>query len=710
MFNQRFNLVVLAVICINQFSPIFLGRVVADDDSNRIYQLKEIIVTTERMAHPLFESTAAVSVRTSSEIKSLPLKNLSDALGTLPGVVFLNRDGLGRDSLASLRGFYGGGEAEYVLVMMDGKPLNELEKGLMNWNAIPLSSIKSIEFLRGGASSLYGDSAIGGVVNIVTSGEHTPSTQFSVTGGTFGSLGAQARASSVWNGHQYMVFGSGERDTGFREHADRAVENIGGSFTVLQTPNASLSLSTTHHFQQFDEPGPLTSAKLDESRTQSSPYFKFDHTTDRTHRGALTGEYKLHETIQFSSTISGEIRDSDAVRTLPLSPKFADTKNRLLTVSRLASSLQLTFDQLGLPFKNRLILGIDAGLHSLSSEYYQFFLGGLNDYRNAVSVTRGKLDEQGDSTRHSIAGFLQYELMPIQKLRIILGGRADILRDEFTPKVPSQGEGQSTTHSEFSPKAGANYRYLNTEKHVGNLYTNVSRSFKAPTLDQLYDQRSIIVQFPPDPPFKILLSSGDLNPQFGTSLEVGGYHRVVLSPNLLFGEFSLAAYTMDMKDELDFDLQKLEYVNIGKSRHQGVETGIKFSIKSNLNLFLNYTHQSAKSQIGKNEGKFLKAIPRDVIVGGVNAVHKSGVDGSIIVKSANRIFLNDANTITLPNYTTVDARLGYQLGLVSATFDVFNIFDKSYSTTGFPDASGSGLVYFYPAAERHVRFSLNIQQ
>ena len=193
-------------------------------------------------------------------------------------------------------------------------------------------------------------------------------------------------------------------------------------------------------------------------------------------------------------------------------------------------------------------------------------------------------------------------------------------------------------------------------------------------------------------------------------MEVGTYHRAVFSPNLLLGELSLAAYTMDLKDELDFDLRQFKYVNIGKSRHQGIETGMKVTIKSNVNLFLNYTHQSAKSQIGENEGKFLKAIPRDIIVGGVSAAHQSGIGGSIIVKSANRIFLDDANTITLPYYTTVDARLGYQLGLISATFDVFNLFDKAYSTTGFPDASGSGQVYFYPAAERHVRFSLNIQR
>ena len=418
MFNLRFSLVVLATV---QLSLVFLDRAVAQDDSERIYQLEETVVTAERMETSLLESTAAVSVRTSAEMELLPLKNLADALETLPGISFLNRDGLGRDPLATLRGFYGGGEAEYLLVMIDGRPINELEKGLMNWNAIPLASISSIEFLRGGASSLYGDSAIGGVVNVVTSGDHAPLTQISATGGNFGSLGGQARTSGLWNGREYVAFGSGERHTGFREHADRAAENLGGSLTLLQKPNGSLAVSTTHHFQQFDEPGPLTGAELDNSRSQSTPFYKFDHTTDQTHRAAITGDYNLRDRAKFSGAVAGEIRDSDAVRTLQLSPEFADTKNRLLTASRLTSSLQLTFDQLGLPYKNRLSLGMDAGVHSLSSEYYQFLLGGLADYSEMNSVARGELAEKGASTRRSAAGFLQYELTPMQSTTRHLG-------------------------------------------------------------------------------------------------------------------------------------------------------------------------------------------------------------------------------------------------------------------------------------------------
>ena len=707
--NPRLNRSVLfAVFLIGAFSSGSLSRVAADDDSDRFYRLNEVVVSSELTKNSLFDSTAAVSVLTSSQIESLPLKNLADALGILPGIAFFNRDGLGRDPIASLRGFYGGGEAEYLLVLVDGRPLNDIETGLMNWDTIPLSTIESIEFLRGGVSSLYGDSAIGGIVNVVTSNNDARSVHLGVTGGTFGTLGFETRANGEWQGQWFRVYGSQERDSGFRKHADHETGNFGGSFSLMKTPNASLYMSMAHHYRRSDQPGPISASELKISPARSSSYYRFDRNRDRNHRGALTGSYKFDERVHFSGTISGEIRDSDVVRTLPLTLDFSDTKNRMLSSMRFTSSVQLTVNQSGFPFENRLVLGIDADLGSLSSEYYQIFQGGLIDYGLvATEAVKGQRDEQGDSTRRSISGLVQYDLMPIRELRFVLGGRVDVLRDAFVSRSSNRDEDVSTIHSVFSPKVGANYRYISMEDHTGNLYANVSRSFKAPTLDQLYDQRSIPVQFPP---YKISLSNGELIPQSATSLEIGTYYRAALAQGLLFGELSFAGYRMNLKDELDFDPQQFKYVNIAKSRHQGIETGLKFSIKSGVQLFLNYTHQSATSQAGENSGKFLKAIPRDVIVTGATAAHPSGIDAGVMVKSTNRMFVDDANKTVLPNYTTVDARIRYQLGSIAATCDIFNIFGKAYSTTASLDASGSGQVYFYPAAGRHVRFNVNLQR
>jgi len=167
------------------------------------------------------------------------------------------------------------------------------------------------------------------------------------------------------------------------------------------------------------------------------------------------------------------------------------------------------------------------------------------------------------------------------------------------------------SHSAFSPKAGVNIRYAQSARHVGNWYANVSRSFKTATLDQLYDQRTIPVPFPP---FGITISNFELDPQRGTSIETGLYHRADLAPGRLAGELSLSVYQMDMTDELDFDVATFRFVNIGKSRHRGVEAGLKLYVRDDATVFFNYTLQNVTNRADDAfKGNFVKAIPRDFI-------------------------------------------------------------------------------------------------
>ena len=112
---------------------------------------------------------------------------------------------------------------------------------------------------------------------------------------------------------------------------------------------------------------------------------------------------------------------------------------------------------------------------------------------------------------------------------------------------------------------------------------------------------------------------------------------------------------------------------------------------------------------GENEGNQLKAIPKDFISAGVTASHPVGFSGALTVNSARRIWLDDANEIELPGYTTVDARLGYTWQLLTLTLEGFNLFDEEYSTTGFPDPAGTGAVFYYPAAGRSVRLGLGLR-
>jgi outer membrane cobalamin receptor len=59
--------------------------------------------------------------------------------------------------IVSARGFFGGGEAEYLRLIVDGVPLSDVESGLIDWSALPVSAIRRVEAVRGPAASLHGD-------------------------------------------------------------------------------------------------------------------------------------------------------------------------------------------------------------------------------------------------------------------------------------------------------------------------------------------------------------------------------------------------------------------------------------------------------------------------------------------------------------------------------------------------------------------------
>ena len=93
----------------------------------------------------------------------------------------------------------------------------------------------------------------------------------------------------------------------------------------------------------------------------------------------------------------------------------------------------------------------------------------------------GDLDARGAARRAATAGFFQYEILVTPRVRLSVGGRADVIWDAFQPGAPSEGERATTDHFAFSPKAGVNMAYLESGQHTGHWFVHVARSFKVRT-------------------------------------------------------------------------------------------------------------------------------------------------------------------------------------------------------------------------------------
>lgn len=131
---------------------------------------QQITVTAYRAPLGSLESPATTRVLSESALSTTASVTMDGQLRQLPGVELFRRS----SSLVanptsqgiSLRGL-GSTSASRTLVTEDDVPLNDSLGGWIHWEEQPELTVGRIEVVRGGASDLYGSSAIGGVVNVV---------------------------------------------------------------------------------------------------------------------------------------------------------------------------------------------------------------------------------------------------------------------------------------------------------------------------------------------------------------------------------------------------------------------------------------------------------------------------------------------------------------------------------------------------------------
>ena len=126
--------------------------------------LGEVSVTAESWSPAALAPGGSVVVVTAAEIEESGAKNAAEALASVPGFHSLDYGNPGSVRAPSLRGASSG----QVLVIVDGVRRNDARWGGVDLGDIPAESIERIEVLKGGASSLYGADAVGGVIVITT--------------------------------------------------------------------------------------------------------------------------------------------------------------------------------------------------------------------------------------------------------------------------------------------------------------------------------------------------------------------------------------------------------------------------------------------------------------------------------------------------------------------------------------------------------------
>ena len=143
--------------------------------------LEEVVVTATRVDTSVLDSPSSVSVISAQQIADSGATDVAQVINGQPGIVVNDYGPQGATQTVSIRG----STSSQVLVLLDGIRLNSSRDGSVDLSSIPLEIIDHIEIVRGGESSLYGSSAIGGVINIITKKAEKPSVSLSVTNGSY---------------------------------------------------------------------------------------------------------------------------------------------------------------------------------------------------------------------------------------------------------------------------------------------------------------------------------------------------------------------------------------------------------------------------------------------------------------------------------------------------------------------------------------------
>ncbi|HVS02781.1 MAG TPA: TonB-dependent receptor [Thermoanaerobaculia bacterium] len=624
----------------------------------------EVVVVAARHPQELSRTPAAVSVVDGVTLDRLPVLSAAQAVNLLPGFRVLFAEPFGGRPMESARGFFGGGEAGYVQLRVDGVPVDDAETGAVDWQAVAAAAVSRVEAARGPGSALYGDTALGGVIELITrrAGEG-PRREIDFGGGSFGTAWLQARAARAGRPLAWSFDLDGRRTEGFREHGGDerrgARLRLGPAATA---PVAAWSLDVGWLRHQEEEPGPLPLDQLAVTRFASDPLFRFDRDDEQRLRGSL--RWRRHDGVAVDAVAWGESRRGERLRTLLLAPGFADRTRRRLEsdgagVSATASG-GLGGERIG------WLLGAEASRDALTSDHFAVEEGGARGERLAGVA--------GERRRQAAFGALDWRV--VAGLQLSAGGRWDGLDDRF---------GVGAEHTAWSPRLGLTWRPGGGGWVV---FAQGSEAFKAPTLDQLFDPRP----FPDGAGGSFTLASADLAPQRARTVE-GGLRRAAGPRHL-----QLVAYRIAVEDEIDFDPATFRYVNIGSSLHRGVEAEGELLRGRRGSLRAAWEFSEVAPREGPDAGRQLKNVPRHAARVVAHVPLPAGIEAGLVAQRVAGRYLDDAHRFPMPDATTVDLRLRRASGPWEVRLDLLNLLDEEVLVVGYalPDLTGDPVPYGYP--------------
>ncbi|PUA29626.1 MAG: hypothetical protein B0W54_03370 [Cellvibrio sp. 79] len=510
-------------------------------------KLETVYVSATRSETAQLPVATQIKVISAEEIRLSGAKLLTDVLRTQAGIQLSDMDGSGmRNVSVSMRGLSG---ANNVLVLVDGRKLNNPSQEGPALNAIAIRDIERIEIVQGSAGVLYGDQAVGGVINVITRRASEGETSGSVVarGGSdnledYGVNLSQGFA----NGLSYNISGQKRNADNYRDNNQSAYESAllnvryerEQGFVFVEGQQIKDDLRT---------PGSLRDDQvLIDRRHTNSPNDYSDKEADT---------WRVGGGVNLSSnwSLQTEYSDRNEEGEYMYSPNATQYSMRVKSLTpRVVGEYALANGP----------LVATVGYDDIDSDYES------NSTWSPVA---------SNQQQRSIYAQLLYPLMP--KLTATIGARYSEVEDENQRLLEQQED--DLTASEF----GLSYQ-ANNQWRVFGRYAESFR-FANP------DDNNLV---PADVIF--------LNPQTGESFELGAQWQGDKA------QVSYTLYHMALNDQIVYDpfvpnnqFYNGANINLPDSERQGLMLDADTRLSEELALRFNYTFTDAEVVDGTYDGK-----------------------------------------------------------------------------------------------------------
>ncbi|MFI3266838.1 MAG: TonB-dependent receptor [Rikenellaceae bacterium] len=575
-------------------------------------------------------------------------------------------------------------EGQYTQVLLDSRPIFSSLAGVYGLEQLPVSMIERVEVIRGGGSALFGSSAIGGVVNIITKEPLRSSATISNTtnvlkGGTT-DITTSLNSSFVSDDQKAGVYVFGmikdreaydRNEDGFSDVPTMSSETIGFR-GFYKTSNYSKITAEYHHISEYRRGGD----NLDLPAHEAFIAEQIEHDI---HGGGLNYDY--------------------------LSPNFKHKFNVYGSAQVIGRDTYYGADQdpdaYGHTDDKTFVAGAQYNYSYNWLLPANFTFGAEYNYNDMHDVMEG-YDRDLKQTTNIMGAFVQNEWSS-DKLNFVVGGRLDKhnLIDEaiFSPRASLR----------FSPTENAGFR------------VSYSSGFRAP---QAFNEDLHIEAVAGG--VSLIELDPDLTPEFSHSFTASAdlYHSFgEVQANLLIEGFYTKlddVFTLDIKDEVDGNII-WERSNGSGATVKGISAELMFGIPNTFEIQAGYTFQDSKyteaeewsEDVEATRTMFRSPDQYGYITANVNITpaFKASVfgnyTGTMLVQHCEGYALQDENVWT-ETFWDFGVKLSYDIALTSLfnvelSAGVKNIFDEYQSDVEVGQYKDAGYVYG-PSLPRTVFF------